>query len=104
VERWQDSGLTAKEFASELNVNAGTLSAWKYKLRRESSSTERAARPGIRKAESASGFLRVVPVQAEDTVMASGFEIVVAARTIVRVPNDFDQVALIRLVRALGGF
>jgi DNA-binding transcriptional regulator YiaG len=34
VERWQDSGLTAKEFAAELNVNAGTLSYWKYKLRK----------------------------------------------------------------------
>ena len=103
VERWRDSGLTAKEFASELNVNAGTLSAWKYKLRREAS-TERVARPGMRKAESAAGFLRVVPVQSDDTATTAVFEIVIAARTVVRVPNDFDEVALIRLMRALGGF
>jgi transposase len=103
VQRWQDSGLTAKEFASELKVNAGTLSAWKYKLRREASSTERAARPGIRKAESAAGFLRVVPVHAEEVGPTAGFEVVIAARTVVRVPEDFDEVALIRLVRALGG-
>jgi hypothetical protein len=32
VERWQDSGLTAKEFAAEL---AGTLAYWKCKLRRK---------------------------------------------------------------------
>jgi orotate phosphoribosyltransferase-like protein len=27
VERWRDSGLAAKEFASEINVSAGTLTA-----------------------------------------------------------------------------
>lgn len=104
VERWHDSGLTAKEFASEINVNAGTLTAWKYKLRKEATLTERAGRPGIRKAESSPGFLRVVPVQAEDVGAKTGFEVVIAARTVVRVPNDFDEVALIRLVRALEGF
>jgi hypothetical protein len=56
VERWQDSGLTAKEFAAELNVNAGTLAYWKYKLRRKSASSESADRPGIHKAESTAGF------------------------------------------------
>jgi len=102
-DRWRDSGLTAKEFASEINVNAGTLTAWKYKLRRESTPAER-ARPGIRKAEDVPGFLRVVPVQAEHArARAAGFEIVIGTRTVVRVPNDFDEVALIRLVRALGG-
>jgi hypothetical protein len=34
VERWHDSGLSAKELASENNVNAGTLTAWNYKLRK----------------------------------------------------------------------
>jgi hypothetical protein len=105
VERWRDSGLTAKEFASEINVNAGTLTAWKYKLRRESTLAERAARPGIRKADDVPGFLRVVPVQAEDArAMPASFEVVIGTRTVVRVPNDFDKTALIRLVRALGGF
>lgn len=104
IERWQDSGLTAKEFASELNVNAGSLSAWKYKLRREVAAEERTVRPGIRKAASTGGFLRVVPVQAEAAIAAAGIEIVLASRTVVRVPNDFDEVALIRLVSACGGF
>lgn len=104
VERWQDSGLTAKEFAAELNVNAGTLSYWKYKLQRQTAPAERAARPGIRKAESTPGFLRVVPVRAEAAVAAPRFEIIISERTTVRVPNDFDETALIRLVRALGGF
>jgi len=44
-------------------------------------------------------------VQAEDArATAAGFEVVIASRTVVRVSNDFDEVALIPLVRALGGF
>ena len=34
VERWQDSGLTAKEFATEIGVNYHTLQHWKYRLAR----------------------------------------------------------------------
>jgi len=33
VERWQDSGLTAKEFAAELEVSPNSLTFWKWKLR-----------------------------------------------------------------------
>jgi hypothetical protein len=33
VERWKDSGLTAKEFAAETGINAGTLQFWQYKLK-----------------------------------------------------------------------
>jgi transposase-like protein len=33
IDRWKDSGLTAKEFAAELGINAGTLQVWRYKLR-----------------------------------------------------------------------
>jgi hypothetical protein len=32
VERWGDSGLSAKEFAAEIGVNAGTLAHWKWRL------------------------------------------------------------------------
>jgi hypothetical protein len=30
VDRWKDSGLTAKEFAAETGINAGTLQFWSY--------------------------------------------------------------------------
>lgn len=100
VERWQESGLTAKEFASEFNVNAGTLSYWKYKLRRQAASPESEAQ---RKELIPPGFLRVLPVEAKAAAPAPAFEVVLSGRTVVRVPNDFDEAALIRLVRALGG-
>src|SRR5262249_27057562 len=35
IERWRESGLTAKEFAGEAGVNAGTLTHWKYRLAAE---------------------------------------------------------------------
>jgi hypothetical protein len=37
VERWKDSGLTAKEFAAELDVSASSLTFWKWKLGRPAS-------------------------------------------------------------------
>jgi hypothetical protein len=104
VARWQDSGLTAKEFAAELNVNAGTLSYWKYKLRRQTPLPESATRHNEqRKALIPPGFLRVVPVEGEAVAPATSIEIVLDGRTLVRVPNSFDEAVLVRLVRALGG-
>jgi len=32
VERWKDSGLTAKEFAAETGINAQSLSWWRWHL------------------------------------------------------------------------
>jgi transposase-like protein len=34
VERWKDSGLTAKQFAADMGINAGTLQFWSCKLKR----------------------------------------------------------------------
>lgn len=105
VERWQDSGLTAKEFAAEISVNAGTLSYWKYKLRRQTASSECVPQQSTPREELIPpGFLRVVPVDTKAVAATSGFEVVLSDRTVVRVPNDFDEAVLIRLVRALGGF
>src|SRR5512143_3004069 len=33
VERLVDSGLTAKEYAAEIGVNANTLAGWRWRLR-----------------------------------------------------------------------
>ncbi len=34
VEHWKDSGLTAKQFAADTGINAGTLQFWSCKLKR----------------------------------------------------------------------
>jgi hypothetical protein len=44
VERWNESGLSAKQFAAETGVNAGTLQFWKYKLKKQSAELPRTAR------------------------------------------------------------
>lgn len=37
IERWLESGLTAKEFAREIAVRPNSLGYWKAKLRRDES-------------------------------------------------------------------
>jgi len=41
VERWLDSGLTAREFASELNVSPNVLARWRRKLQTSTPGVER---------------------------------------------------------------
>lgn len=57
VERWTDSGLSAREFSSEIGVNQRTLIYWKWRLGKEagapSRSTGRRATPVKSKATSA---------------------------------------------------
>jgi hypothetical protein len=36
AQRWKESGLTAREFASETGLKATTLSHWKWRVKRES--------------------------------------------------------------------
>jgi hypothetical protein len=40
VERWAESGLTAAEFAGEADINARTLTFWKWRLGRGSASKQ----------------------------------------------------------------
>jgi transposase len=44
VERWNYSGLSAKQFAADIGINAGTLQFWKYKLKKQSAEPPRTAR------------------------------------------------------------
>lgn len=48
VERWKSSGLTAKRFAAEMDINVGTLYHWQWKLK----SWERLGRrPTVRRSD-----------------------------------------------------
>ena len=99
VERWRASGLSANEFAAELGVNAATLAQWKYRLAAES----RAARPSeTALAPAALSFVEVnaeaQPVAPERPAAQSTFDLVLLNGITVRVPSQFDAVALRRLV------
>ena len=106
VERWQDSGLTAKEFAAELAVSPNSLTFWKWKLRRERSTqcdaSAKTIKPVVKAAEPK--FLQLVPTHddARAAAAAAPLELVIRGDVVVRVPPCFDDVALGRVLRALG--
>jgi hypothetical protein len=92
VERWRASGLSAREFAAELGVNARTLTYWKWKLGSEPHAES------SRRAE----FVEVVAPACDETVCEQ-LEVVLESGVVVRVPARFDADALRRVVAALGG-
>jgi transposase len=104
VERWQDSGLTAKEFAAELDVSPNSLTFWKWKLRQPNNTgTPRPRRKReAKQADASASFLQLVPTPGSQA-RSGHFEVVFASGTVVRVPHDFDESALRRLATVLGG-
>ena len=109
VERWRESGLTAKEYAAEVGVNANTLSHWGWRLHGE----ERGPRKGRRGAEGVPARVGWVEVVAPDGAISSPateveiapavppsgwFELDVGRGRVIRVPADFDRDALDRLL------
>jgi transposase len=108
VQRWKDSGLTAKEFAAEIGVNANTLSHWRWRLGREvgtASCTKPPRRPAKRKpaerppVPEAIQFIEVTPPAAAP--VDTRFEIALRRGRRVFVPAIFDGDALGRLVDVL---
>jgi hypothetical protein len=99
VERWAESGLTAKEFAAEVGVNAPTLMQWKYRLAAEA--RRGANRPTDSKPE-AVDFVEVAVAQPEvvasPNAAPSALELVFANGATLRVPADFDAATLRRLL------
>ena len=45
IEKWKDSGVTAKEFATEIGVSPRSLAWWRWRLASKSSNAEAAALP-----------------------------------------------------------
>jgi transposase-like protein len=104
VERWQDSGLTAKEFAAELDVSPNSLTFWKWKLRQpNNTATPRPRRKReAKQADAPASFLQLLPTPTSPP-RNGHFEVVFAGGVVVRVPHDFDESALRRLASVLGG-
>lgn len=114
VERWKDSGLTAKEFASEAGLKASALYSWRAQLsaaaRKDNegrdasehatqSQRTRSAKREKRAAPRSRSFVEL-PV-AEVTRTPAMLELLLGDVR-VRVPSGFDEVTLTRVVRALG--
>jgi transposase len=103
VERWQDSGLSAEQFASELGINAGTLKFWRYKLRRPRTepSTRPAAKPTTTAHKAAAAPLPLIEVRGAATG-AELFELELGGGRRLRIPASFEASALERLLAVLG--
>jgi hypothetical protein len=100
VARWRESGLTAKEFAAETGVNAHTLTHWAWQLGGRAKPAPRLAarRPARPKWIEVIGD-RTSHAGADATARGfAGFELVLAGGRTVRVPADFNDEALGRLL------
>jgi hypothetical protein len=106
VERWKDSGLTAKEFSAEAGINPSTLSYWKWRLGSESSRSAARQEPPARQRSVKSkpakgGEGRFVAVPAAAVTVAPTVLEVMLGEVRVRVPVECDEATLMRVVRAL---
>ena len=97
VDRWKDSGLTAKEFASETGINAGTLQFWRYKLRK------RGARGTRQRAVGAANSIVSSIVEVRPAIAAEDrrFEIELGNGRQLRVPAIYESSALKGLLAIL---
>lgn len=104
VERWRTSGLTARQFAAEIGVNAGTLTFWKWKLGSEARGERR--KGGRPPTAPAATFVELVPTdlpRSPTEIVGDALEIVLGGGLRIRVPARFDDEALRRVVAVLGG-
>jgi hypothetical protein len=98
VEKWQQSGLSARDFAAQAGLNAGTLCYWKWRLAREARRPASAPRARKRR-DDAVNLVELAPVSLNDERV----EVELSSGHRLHVPARFDADALARLVSILGG-
>ena len=98
VRGWERSGLTTAEYAEEEGIHPGTLTHWKWKLRRDA--RERREEQALASAESTS-FVEVTP----STMWwhASERIEVVVGDVVIRVPEVFETSTLRQVLDAIAG-
>jgi hypothetical protein len=97
VERWKDSGLTAKEYAAELGINAHSLTWWKWRLSSTPPKSPRMPRAARKALPEPLTFVELSAAAAFEP-----FEVVLPSSLRIRVPSGFDAGALRRLLDVLG--
>jgi transposase len=115
VERWKDSGLTAKEFAAEAGLKASALYYWCSQLsaaeRKDSEGRDETAEQSVQgrrarstklEKRSATPSPRFVELPVAALASAPAMLELLLGDVRVRVPSGFDEATLTRVVRALG--
>ena len=96
VARWRRSGLTAREFAASIGVNAGTLAHWAWRLGRRSS-----RRQAKRKPHRGAVAPAMIEVIGRAGAVDNGFDLELGCGRRVHVPTAFDAAALRRLLEVV---
>lgn len=104
VERWKDSGLSAKEFAAELDVSPKSLMFWKWKLGQPATakgapSTGRGNRQTKPPRVAPHRFLQLVPTSSPPS---AALELVLRDGLVLRVAPGFDEATLLQVASLLG--
>lgn len=102
VERWKDSGLTAKEFAAELGINPRALVFWKWQLGKGVALEPRPAAQDKSSAPRKARKAKRLPL-IELTAQAgpATFELDVGGGRRLTIPSTFDSESLRRLLGVL---
>ena len=98
VEQWKQSGLTARVYAEQAGLNAGTLCYWKWRLSRDARMQKPAGRTRRRRPRKPK-LVELTPL----TVVDERVEIELSNGHRLHVPSRFDADALARLVEIVGG-
>lgn len=106
VERWKESGLTAKEFSAEIGINAHSLSWWQWrlgsgakKLARAATATMAKSRPTKPRRRSTTSPLTFVEMTA--AIRNDALEVILPSSIRVCVGPEFDTATLGRLLDLL---
>jgi len=100
VARWKDSGLTAKEFATELGINPRSLTFWKWQLGKGSERS--AASSAVTVKSDKESTTRTLPlIELAQPSAPARFELELGGGRRVTIPATFDADALRRLLAVL---
>ena len=107
VEGWKDSGLSAKEFAAELGINARSLSWWRWCLAKGKTVPPEKERPRRRRPKRSSAITKPVGVspmtfvEMAGPVVTDALEVVLPTTVRICVRPGFDDTTLSRLLDVL---
>ena len=101
VERWKDSGLSAKEFATEIGVTPKALSWWKWQLGRNTQGPKTSARKPRKPRKAKTGVSPMTFIEMTPRSGTGALEIVWPSGVAIRVPADVDPVALARVIEVI---
>lgn len=107
IERWKDSGLTAKEFAAEVGISASSLSWWKWRLASKAKAADEkltTSRPSPARSAAITKAPSLTPltfIEMTAPPPATPLEIVLPSAIVVRVRPGFDGATLGRVLDVL---